>query len=414
MDDQEQPDVGRSGFALTHKQEQFARLIRQGISNSEACRRVGINRRTGTRWRFGRTITNTAGEPVHYPPVSSILPKRSRSPRYLSLDERILIADLRRAGSGVRAIATELNRSPSTISRELCNNATDGHYRPHAAQRHAVDRMVRPRARRVDHDVVLGAHVAVLMGEQKFSPEQVAHQLRVDFPGQRARHLCVESIYQAIYDQRCELTRPAKRSLRTRRRRRRRRLLGLERRGRLTNMTMIDQRPADVADRVAPGHWEGDCIMGTGNKSAIGTLIERRSRYCVLIHLPGRHRAQELRDGIAAAMAAMPPQLRKTLTWDQGKEMAMHQQIATETGLDVFFCDAHSPWQRGSNENLNGLLRQYFPKSTNLGVHTPEYLLEVSSQLNGRPRKTLHWATPASLLSAIPSTHDKPKCCDVR
>ncbi|QYB00299.1 IS30 family transposase (plasmid) [Rhodococcus sp. USK10] len=413
MHDSTQRDGGHPGVALTEKREQFARLIRQGVGNSEACRRVGINRRTGTRWRFGRTITNTAGEPVHYPPVTSDVRTRPRSPRYLSLDERIMIADLRRAGCGVRAIASELNRSPSTISRELRNNATDNEYRPHAAQRLAVHRIGRPRAR-LDTDAVLGAHVAQLLSDLKFSPEQVAHQLRVDFPGQRNRHLCPESIYQAIYDQRCGLTRPAKRSLRTGRYRRRRRLSGLERRGRLTNMTMIDQRPDEAADRSVPGHWEGDCIMGAGNKTAIGTLVERRSRYCMLIHLPGRNRAQELRDGIAAAMAALPPQLRKTLTWDQGKEMALHQQISAETGLDVFFCDAHSPWQRGSNENLNGLLRQYFPKSSDLGIYTPERLVEVASQLNSRPRKTLEWATPASLLTEIPSNHDRPNCCDVR
>jgi len=381
---------------------------------STTCSTASVARRGAVRPTTWRTITNIAGEPVHYPPVTTDLGMRPRSPRYLSLDERIMIADLRRAGCGVRAIASELNRSPSTISRELRNNATDNEYRPHAAQRLAVQRVGRPRARRLDTDAVLGAHVAQLLSDLKFSPEQVAYQLRVDFPGERNRHLCPESIYQAIYDRRCGLSRPAKRSLRTGRYRRRRRLSGLERRGRLTNMTIIDERPDEAADRRVPGHWEGDCIMGAGNKTAIGTLVERRSRYCMLIHLPGRNHAQELRDGIAAAMAALPPQLRKTLTWDQGKEMALHQQISAETGLDVFFCDAHSPWQRGSKENLNGLLRQYFPKSSDLSIHTPERLAEVASQLNSRPRKTLEWATPVSLLTEIPSSHDKPDCCDVR
>lgn len=180
----------------------------------------------------------------------------------------------------------------------------------------------------------------------------MAHELPMRFPGQPERHLCTVSIYQAIYDPLIALTRPAKR----RRRRRRRCVQGLERRGRLTDMTMIADRPAEVDDRVQVGHWEGDCIMGAGNRSAIGTLVERVTRFLILVHVPkGRPTAEAVRDGVADVLGALAPHLRRTLTWDQGKELSLHQQISARTGARVFFCDAHSPWQRGSNENMNGL-----------------------------------------------------------
>jgi len=399
------------GVALTEKREQFARLIGQGVSNSEACRLVGVNRKTGTRWRFGRTIANTAGEPVHYPPVR-ILNATARSLRYLSLSERTTIADLHRDGFSVRAIARELGRAPSTISRELHLNSDEaGRYRPHTAQAKARARMPRPRFRALVTDAVLGAAVCELLA-WKWSPEQVAHELTVRFPGQPARHLCAESIYQAIYDPDTALTRPAKHALRTRRRRRRPRTQGLARRGRLAGMTMIDQRPAHIADRTEAGHWEGDLIMGAANQSAIGTLLERRARYLMLVHVPGAYTADVVRHGVSAAFAALPAALRGTLTGDQGKEMAEHQQLATQTGLGVYFCDAHSPWQRGSNENMNGLLRQYFPKGTDLRTHTVADLAVAAREINHRPRKTLNWATPADLFDQLLSATSTARCCD--
>ncbi len=394
-------DEGHSpGVALTEKREWFVRLIAHGLGNSEACRIVGINRRTGTRWRFGRDILNTAGEPVHYPPVTTS-PTVERSPRYLSVDERTTIADLSGRGMGVRAIAAVLGRAPSTVSRELRSNADEsGRYLPHTAQRKAEARLPRPRRRRVATDQVLGKAVCGLLS-RKWSPGQVSHELRVRFGDQSSRHLCAESIYLAIYDPDTALTRPAKYSLRSRRRRRRRRTHGLHRRGRLTGMTMIDQRPASVADRLEAGHWEGDLIMGRGNQSAIGTLVERQARYVMLIHVPGEHTAEIVGDGVTAALTQLPLSLRATLTWDQGKEMAQHQQIAAATGTSVYFCDAHSPWQRGSNENMNGLLRQYFPKGTDLRGHSAADLAAVADEINSRPRKTLNWATPADLLGRL-------------
>jgi transposase, IS30 family len=299
-----------AGRALTEKQDRFVRLIAQGVSNREACRVVGINRRTGTRWRLGRTIRNTAGEAVHYPPVRILTPPK-RHPRYLSLDERMVIADLRREKRTVREIARELGRSPATVSRELRRNVDNrGRYLPCAADRAASERIVRPRVRRVMGDTELRAVVVDLLGK-RWSPEQIAHELHERFADQPARRLCTESIYQAIYDPEAPVTRPARR----RRRRRRRRVQGLERRGRLTAMTMIADRPAAVADRIQVGHWEGDCIMGAGNRSAIGTLVERRTRYLTLIHVPtGRPTAEAMSKGIVAALGQLPVQLRRTLT----------------------------------------------------------------------------------------------------
>jgi len=364
------------------------------VSNSEACRIVGINRRTGTRWRYGRTILNTVGQAVHYPPVRLTAPKAPH-PRYLSLAERTTIADLQRAGVGVRGIADELGRAPSTVSRELRRNAdVRGRYLPATAQRLSSERRSRAlRRRRVVRDKQLQGVVTELLGK-RWSPEQVAHELPARFPDQPERHLCTESIYQAIYDPRTDVNRPAKR----RRRRRRRRIQGLERRGRLTNMTMIADRPVEVDDRVQVGHWEGDCIMGPGNRSAIGTLVERTTRFVILVHVPtGRPTAAAMRDGITDALGDLAPHLRRTLTWDQGKELALHQQITASIGTRVFFCDAHAPWQRGSNENMNGLLRDYFAKGTDLSVHSAEEVQRVALEINHRPRKTLAWSRPAEL-----------------
>ncbi|MEB3072075.1 IS30 family transposase [[Mycobacterium] vasticus] len=388
----------RGGVLLVEEREWFARLVAQGVSNAEACRIVGINRKTGIRWRYGRTIRNTAGEAVHYRPVRVTAPTAPH-PRYLSLAERTVIADLHRAGVGVRGIAEELGRAPSTVSRELRRNIDGpGRYLPATAQRLSVER--RSRAvplRRVVRDNELHGVVTALL-DRRWSPEQVSHELRSHFPDQPERHLCTESIYQAIYDPRTDVTRPAKR----RRRRRRRHVQGLERRGRITNMTMIADRPVEVDDRVQVGHWEGDCIMGSGNRSAIGTLVERTTRFLILVHLPtGRPAAENIRDGIVDALGGLPPHLRRTLTWDQGKEMALHQQITTNTGTRVYFCDAHSPWQRGSNENTNGLLRDYFPKGTDLSTISPAEMQQVADELNDRPRKTLGWARPAALIAGV-------------
>jgi IS30 family transposase len=375
------------------KQQQYVRLIAQGVNNAQACRLVGINRKTGNRWRYGRSVRNSAGVRVHYAPVK-ISEAKPRSLRYLSEPERVLIADLLAAGTTVRGIAAELGRAPSTISREIRRNRDpDGRYRPHHAEHSARVRACKPRQRRVAIDTLLAEVVQGLL-TKRWSPEQVTHELRRRFAGRRDRWLCVESIYQAIYDPEVALTRPA------RRRRRRRRLRGLQRRGRLTAMRMITERPREAEDRSQAGHWEGDLIMGPGNRSAIGTLIERSTRFVVLLGFPEAiATAQTVRSGIEAAFAGLPPGMRRTLTWDQGKDLALHQLITAATGTDVFFCDAHAPWQRGSNENMNGLLRDYFPKGTDLGEHSIQDLARIAAEVNERPRKTLGWSRPIDLFT---------------
>ena len=321
---------GRPGRApQAEKREQFARLIAQGFSNSEACRIVGISRRTGKRWRHGRTVTARDGRKLHYAPVAGA-GRREISPRYLSEDERIRIADLRRAGAGVRAIAEQTGRSPSTISRELRRNRDpgSGQYRPFTAHKLAVRRRARPRAGKIACDEVLRQFVQDRLAE-RWSPEQISQALRGQFPGEAARHVVHETIYQAVY--RPELGGLSRelqaRALRSRRRRRRpHRRAGERRPNGITAMTMIGQRPAEAAGRETPGHWEGDLITGASNRSAIGTLVDRASRYTILLHLPGRHTAEAVRDALIAAFCQLPPQLRRSLTWDQGKEMALHQE----------------------------------------------------------------------------------------
>jgi transposase, IS30 family len=400
--------MGRRGpgaLPQVEKREQYARLMGQGFSSLEACRIVGINPRTGKRWRHGRTITARDGRKLHYAPVITrgAVVRREISDRYLSEEERVQIAGLRAAGAGVRAIAERTGRSPSTISRELRRNRDpgSGQYRPFAAHKLAVQRRARPRPGKIAADPVLREFVAGRL-EKRWSPQQVSRALPGEFPGERARHVVHETIYQAVY--RPELgglsrELPA-RVLRTGRRRRRpQRRAGERRPNGIIAMTMIDQRPAGAAARSEPGHWEGDLITGASNRSAIGTLVDRASRYTILLHLPGRHTAEAVRDALIAAMAVLPPRLRRSLTWDQGKEMALHAEITAALGMPVYFCEKASPWQRPSNENTNGLLRQYFPKGSDLRRHSADELAAVAAELNARPRMTLAWDTPAARLS---------------
>jgi len=399
--------MGRRGpgaLPQVEKREQYARLIGQGFSSLEACRIVGINPRTGKRWRHGRTITARDGRKLHYSPVITrgAVVRREISDRYLSEQERVQIAGLRAAGAGVRAIAERTGRSPSTISRELRRNRDpdSGQYRPFTAHKLAVQRRARPRPGKIAADPVLRQFVADRL-EKRWSPQQVSRALPGEFPDDPARHVVHETIYQAVY--RPELgglprELPA-RVLRTRRRRRRpHRRAGERRPNGIIAMTMIDQRPAGAAGRSEPGHWEGDLITGASNRSAIGTLVDRASRYTILLHLPGRHTAEAVRDALITAFWHLPPQLRRSLTWDQGKEMALHAEITAALGMPVYFCEKASPWQRPSNENTNGLLRQYFPKGSDLRVHSADELATVAAELNARPRKTLAWDTPAARL----------------
>ena len=406
---------------------------------------AGVSPVVGTRW-----FREAGGMPP------STLGRSSKPPsgRYLSLAEREKIALWRAQGGGVREIARRLGRAASTVSRELRRNAaTRGgglEYRATAAQWHAERAGRRPKPaklatnaalRRYVQDRLAGAIVApggaAVPGpavrwkgrrhgrrqERRWaaawSPQQIAHRLRLDFPGEEAMRISHEAIYQALYVQgRGALRRELTACLRTGRALRVPRARGRGRgKSHVAPELLISQRPAEADDRAVPGHWEGDLILGLGS-SAIGTLVERTTRFTMLLHLPrmaghgvgarekngpalAGHGAEAVRDAIVRTITTLPEALRRSLTWDQGAEMTGHAQLRIDTGVAVYFCDPHSPWQRGTNENTNGLLRQYFPKGTDLSVHGADDLAAVATALNTRPRKTLGWRTPAEAFDEL-------------
>jgi IS30 family transposase len=387
---------GRPRIARRVERE-FWRQVRAGLAPRDAAAAVGVSPGLGERW-----VRDGGGMPR----VSLAEP----SGRYLSHQDREEIAIGIAAGETDAQIARRLGRPRSTISRERVRNCprfSDGRlyrrrYRAHSAQRKAEARAGRPKtAKLLAHPPLRDYVQAKLEGEEHWSPEQIAARLPIEFPHDERMRICHETIYQSIYVQgRGALRRELASCLRTGRALRKPRRSSAERRGRIKDMVMISERPAEVADRAVPGHWEGDLIIGENSASAIGTLVERTTRFTVLLHLTDQ-RAATVRNAIEAAITTLPTELRKSLTWDQGRELADHLQLRLATDLDVYFCDPHSPWQRGTNENTNGLLRQYFPKGTDLSVHPPTRLAEVAAGLNGRPRKTLGWQTPFEALNEL-------------
>lgn len=399
---------------------EFAQCRRDGMSITAAAARVGVNVRTARDWDHGvRRVKNARiypdGRRVDYATGETTMVSGSHAspslvaleqtihPRFLSLQEREQIADLQRAGQSLRAIGRIMGRSPSTIKRELDRNTSaSGTYQPHAAHRRSVARRPRPKPAKLAHESPLRSFVVERLAEH-WSPEQISRMLPRMFPDNEEMRVSTETIYQSIYVQargglKRELT-VALRSGRTRRVSHRR---ADQRTPRFREpMLMISERPADVEDRAVPGHWEGDLILGANSRSAIVTLVERSTRYVMLGHLPGGHSAEEVREVLIEVISTLPDHLRRSLTWDQGSEMAEHRHFTLVTDIPVYFCDPSSPWQRGSNENTNGLLRQYFPKGTDLSVHRPEELARVAAQLNSRPRKTLNWSTPAQRLRIL-------------
>jgi transposase, IS30 family len=384
-----------------------------GASIASAAAAVGVSETGGARWvaESGGMIPNLA-EP---------------SGRYLSLQEREEIAILWEQGQSQAEIARRIGRHRSTICRELKRNRTvrySGrattvddpalarpgrrkrvHYRASIAQWKAEQRARRPKPhlRKLATHPQLHAEVVTRL-DRNWSPEQIAATLRQDYPERPEMWVSHETIYQALYVQgRGELRRELTRCLRTGRALRKPRRVPGERRGKrcIPDELKIAARPAEVADRAVPGHWEGDLILGADNQSAIGTLVERTTRFVLLLHLPSDHTAESVHDAMLEAIPTLPAQLRRSLTWDQGAEMARHADITMATDLDIYFCDPHSPWQRGSNENTNGLLRQYFPKGTDLSVHSADHLAAVAAELNERPRKTLGWQTPARAFNEL-------------
>jgi transposase, IS30 family len=387
------------------KRQRFVELRSRGWSIMAAAREAGVSRTTGHNWSRGYK-TYRHGEVTGFVPALERLAVREISARYLSQDERIEIADLRLAGLSLRQIADQLGRAPSTISRELRRNASAGSYRPFEAHRRATARRARSHRRRMETNGELRRLVAELLA-QRWSPEQISRQLRLRFPGQPTMWLCHESIYQAVYQPGSPLQRPSplapqhRSPLRTGRDHRRAHQRTERRRPRFEQpMRTIRQRPFQPQDRSQPGHWEGDLIIGKDQGSAIGTLVERQTRMVRLLHMPYRD-SDTLHSALKARMADLPPVLLRSITWDQGTEMARHLTITQSLGAPVYFCDSHSPWQRGTNENTNGLLRDYFPKGTDLSVHSPGHLLAVENELNNRPRRVLGDRAPAELFAVL-------------
>jgi len=316
----------------------------------------------------------------------------------LSLAEREEIALGLARGESHAEIGRRLGRDRSVIWREVRRNSTRRGYRAVAAQAQAEARAARPKPAKLAVNLELRAWVQARL-EEHWSPEQVSVMLAAGFPDEPEMRVSHETIYQSVYVQgRGALRRELAACLRTGRALRRPRRKEGERRGRIKDMVLISERPAEAADRAVPGHWEGDLIMGARNASAIGTLVERSTRFVMLLHLPRGHDPAAVAAAMTEAMSGLPGSLRRSLTWDQGSEMAFHAQISAAADLEIYFCDPHSPWQRGSNENTNGLLRQYFPKGSDLSVHDRAELDRVAAQLNSRPRKTLGWKTPAQAL----------------
>jgi IS30 family transposase len=386
-------------LSLVGVQERFWQAYREGLWVADAALVAGVSAAGARNW-----VWQTGGVAPR--------PAVPRSARFLSLAEREEIALARAAGGSggsVRAIARLLGRSASTISRELARNSdASGRYRAVPADRTTVVRMRRPKARRLAGALPwqMELHDWVQAGlTQGWSPQQITARLIVQFPDRPEMRVSHEAIYQALYLQgrgglRRELT-ACLRSGRAIRRPVRNTQLQAQGQTRIHGMVMISERPAEVADRAVPGHWEGDLIIGKDGHSAIGTLVERASRFCLLLHLPGDRTASTVRDALIVAINELPAALRRSLTWDQGIELARHAEITLATDLDIYFCDPHSPWQRGTNENTNGLLRQYFPKGTDLSVHTPQDLRHVADGLNNRPRKTLDWKNPREALNEL-------------
>jgi transposase, IS30 family len=354
-------------------------------------------------------------------PLSLVEPLTTRT---LNIGDRERVLAGINQGLSIRAIAAGIGRAPSTVSRELAANmehkygrvpggrgrprSKEWDYSPHVAQRRADAAAARPQGSRLAENPALRQQVQDLLGDEH-SPEQIAARLRVDFPDDPEMWVSHETIYKSLYVQgKGALRRDLAKRLRTGQALRKPQRRPGERRGRIPGMVNISERPPEVEDRAVPGHWEGDLIVGAHSASAIGTLVERMTGFTLLLHLPGNHGADAVQGAMLTATARLPATLKQTLTWDQGAEMANHVQIAAATDLDIYFCDPHSPWQRGTNENTNGLLRQYFPKSVDLSLFAPDYLDHVAMKLNNRPRKRLAWKTPAEALDKLLSEPFNP------
>ncbi len=374
------------------ERREIARLLKSGKTYYEIEAEIGRSHRAV--WEVSRSFGGVVRGDAWNP-----------SPVRLSLAEREEISLGLEAKETFTTIARRLGRAGSTVSREVNNNGGRDGYRPWRAHEAAAQRARRPKPSKLATCAKLRAIVEAWLDEW-WSPQQIAARLRVEFPDDPEMRVSHETIYQSLFVQgRGALRRELVACLRTGRAKRQgpKRSSG---RGQLRDTVSISERPAEVADRAVPGHWEGDLLIGKHNQSAIGTLVERTTRYVILLHLPEGARAEHVRDAMTTEIMRLPEHLRRSLTWDRGKEMAEHVQFSVDTGINVYFCDPYAPWQRGTNENTNGLLRQWFPKGSELSTHTHDDLDRVAAQLNNRPRQTLHWMKPSEKLAELIATTD--------
>jgi transposase, IS30 family len=397
---------------LKSVQRRYWELIAEGAAPKVAGQAVGVSEGAGAAW-----FRQRGGVKPH---LSE--PRGHKCPRLTQLErDEIMVGAVQ--GKSERAIACQLDRHPTTIMRELDKNGgsrgryrarhrfgadrggwdAKSAYRSSLAQARSEERARRPKAGKLASNPELRAVVEELLGK-KYSPEQIAGLLPKLYPDRPEMRVSHETIYKAIYVQgRGELRHELHRCLRTGRARRkpRKRTSATDTRGRIPGMVNISERPAEAADRAVPGHWEGDLIIGKNQASQIGTLVERSTGFVQLLYLPDSRTPDVVAEEMIKVIKALPEELWRTLTWDQGREMYQHARISIDAGIDIYFCDPHSPWQRGSNENTNGLLRQYFPKGTDLSVHSAEYLAEVAIELNNRPRKRYDFDSPAQVLNRL-------------
>jgi transposase, IS30 family len=389
--------------------EAFWAAMKSGASPTQAAVIAGVSENMGRIWVQQAGYMPRTPVPADTEPCASDIDPGVSSPRRpMSFVERCRLEQLLETGHTSAQAAGLLGRHADTIGREMDRGQTVSGYRARVGQDSAEANLKRPKPRHLEDRPALLAEVVARL-EQRHSPEQIAGRLREDFPDDPELWVSHETIYQALYVQpRGELARLVKIALRTGRTQRKPQGRKETSRGKLKGMINISERPAEADDRAIPGHWEGDLIVGsTASGSAIGTMVERTTGFLVLLHLPDDRTAATLADAMSAKVPEIPEILRRSLTWDQGSEMALHTKITEATGLPIYFCDPHSPWQRGTNENTNGLLRQYFPKGTDLSFYGPGWLDQVAAELNARPRKRLGWRTPAEELDRLlsdPST----------
>lgn len=386
-------DVGLGGTDAVRRRrkrvDRYWQLMREGVSNVDACRLLGMSRRAGTLIRQQNNFQ-----------IPSLIPPRPNTGRYLSVRERLQIADLLLLGFSLRQIGKHLGRHASTISRELHRHRdAKGNYLPRTADHDAHRQRARPKVPRLAANAVLRVLVQRKLN-RCWSPEEISGWLKKTHPQDASMHICHETIYRALLLR--EDTGLHKRyalKLRTGRRIRKTRWRTRTGQGsRIRNMVMIDQRPAEIETKLTAGHWEGDLIIGGGSVSAMVTLRERKTQYGMVINLPHNHTATSVNTAVIDAFATLPAHLKRSLTWDQGIEMASHEALTAATGIPIYFAERASPWQRGANENFNGLLRQYFPKGTDLAQHSPAHVTHVVNEINSRPRKKLGYDTPARRL----------------